>query len=143
MPDLIPVRVRDCACPDTPHAEGDEVYLLPTLPMEGGLAAEQDLFAAAGDSNLLTRLWLRTFVTHGAVGWNLTDADGKPVPFEVEAITADWALARPVANRASELYADTVMAPFLKEQAARSPTGPTAATTSRPTRRTRTSSASS
>ena len=143
MPELVPVRVRDCACPDTPHADGDLIYLLPTLPMEGGIAAEQDLFAADGEASDLSRRWLRTFVTHGAVGWNLTDAEGGPVPFDVAAITGDWALARPVANRASELYADTVMAPFLPAPDARSPSGRTAPTTSHRQRRTPTPSSSS
>ena len=134
----IPVRVRDCACPDTPHAdEGDLVYLAPTLPMSGGILAEQQMFDAKGDGPMLTRLWLETFVRHGAVEWNLLDEAGDPVPFDVDVILADWSLARLVANQASELYADAVMAPFLTKPGARSPTGPTGPTTSRRQRRTR------
>ena len=135
MTDPVVVRVRDCACPNTPHEDGDVVYLRPHLNLDGGIAAEQDLLAASGDGPLLTRLWLRTFLTHGVTGWNLTDDDGAPLPLDLAAITDDYRIARPVANRASELYAETVMAPFLEAQAARSPTGSMEATTSRRPRR--------
>ena len=84
----VPVRVRDCACPDTPHDEGDIVYLLPTLPMDGGILAEQQMTEAQGDGQRLTRLWLKTFITYGAVGWNLVDEAGEPVPFDIEVILA-------------------------------------------------------
>lgn len=130
----IPVRVRDCTCPNTPHAEeGDIVFLAPTLPLDGGILAEQQFVATAtiGDGDQLTRLWLRTFVEHGAVGWNLLDERGADLPFDVETIIADWRLARPVADKASELYADAVTAPFEAIQNERSPTGRTRRTTSR------------
>lgn len=132
MPDLVPVRVRDCACPDLPHADdGDIVFLAPTLDVDGGSEAERDLVEAAGDERLLQRRWLRTFVTYGAKGWNLVDADGEAVPFDVDAILSDWRLARPVGDAASDLYVDSVTAPFVKALQARSPTGRTAGTTSR------------
>ena len=123
------VRVRDCACPDSPHAEeGDGVLLSTTLPAEGGIAAEQ-LVSEVKDYNLLTQKWLVTFVRYGAQGWNLQDDDG-PVPFDVEDLLADWALARPVAIRAGELYQASVMAPFLSTPAKPSRNGRTRATTS-------------
>jgi hypothetical protein len=127
MTDSLAVKVKDC--PE--HEEGHSVFLAPTLPLDGGITAEQDMFAALGDERLLTRLWLKTFVTYGATGWDLHDEEGAPLPFSVEAILADWSLARPVANRASELYADSVMNPFLNKPAGRSPTGRTRGTTSR------------
>lgn len=119
------VRVRDCACPDTPHEDGDFVYLAPTLPAEGGIAAEQEINKPHADDDELTRALLLIFTRHGAQDWNLAE------PFSVDALLADWALARPVAIRAGELYLASVMAPFLKEQGKRSPTGRTRATTSR------------
>lgn len=131
MPELVPVRVRDCACPGTPHPDGDVVYLSPTLPLEGGITAEQQLFEAAGDGPKLTRLWLRTFVEYGAQGWNLVDEDGDAVPFDVTAILADWGFARTVADKASDIYSDTVTAPFQAALKERSPTGRTRRTTSR------------
>ena len=134
MPDLVPVRVRDCACPDTPHAdEGDLVYLLPMLGLDGGILAEQQMLtaAAAGDSSGLTRSWLRTFVEHGAAGWNLTDEQGEPVPFDIDVVLADWRLARPVADKAADLYTEAVMAPFQQASPKNSRTGRTPRGTSR------------
>jgi hypothetical protein len=133
MPDLVPVRVRDCACPDAPHADGDIVYLTPTLGIDGGILAEQQMLEGIrlGDDKALARMWVRTFVTHGATGWNLLDELGLPVPFDVEVILGDWRLARVVADRATDLYQEAVLAPFQNAQEARSPTGRTASGTSR------------
>jgi hypothetical protein len=138
MPELVPVRVRDCACPDSPHADGDIVYLAPVLDIDGGTEAESDVVDAAGDARKMKRLLLRTFVTYGAKGWNLVDAEGAPVPFDVEPILADWSVARIVADKAADLYTDMVVAPFEMALQARSPTGPTAPTTSRRRQPTRT-----
>jgi hypothetical protein len=136
------IRVRDCACPNTPHGEeGDIVFLAPTLSAEGGIAAEQDM-ASTRDSEELTRKWLISFVRFGARGWNLLDEDGSEVPFDVDALLADWAIARPVAIRAGELYQASVIAPFQQQPAKRSPTGRTAATTSARRSRTRSPSGS-
>jgi hypothetical protein len=138
---LVSVRVRDCACPGTPHEEdGDVVFLTPTLSAVGGIAAEQDMSNAEGDHEALTRQWLITFVRYGATGWNLEDDDG-PRPFDVDDLLADWAIARPVAIRAGELYQAAVIAPFLPAPSKRSPTGRTRATTSRRPSPTRASSA--
>jgi hypothetical protein len=123
------VRVRDCACPGTPHEEGDFVLLAPTLSAEGGIAAEQDM-SETRDTDALTRKWLLTFLRYGAIGWNFTDEDGD-IPFDIDVLMADWALARPVAIRAGELYQASVISPFLPAPAKRSPTGRTRATTSR------------
>jgi hypothetical protein len=124
-----PVRVRDCACPGTPHdEEGDVVFLASKLPAEGGIVAEQQMSGAKDDDDI-TRKWLITFVRYGATGWNLQDENG-PTPFDVEDLLADWALARPVALRAGELYLASVAAPFQKTPAKPSRTGRTRATTS-------------
>ena len=100
--ELVIVRARDCACPGTPHEEGDTVSLLAKLSLSGGLAAQADIIASAGDGSTLAQRWLVTYVRHGAVAWNLTDDDG-PVPFDVDAILADYAFALPVADRADDL----------------------------------------
>lgn len=141
---LVPARVRDCACPGTPHADdGDVVYLSPTISLDGGIAAEQDLVKAAGDSDLLIRSWVKTFLRYEAKGWNLVDEAGEPVPFDLDALLADYALARPAADKAVDLYGDTVLNPLLeRQQRGRSRTGPTTGTTSATPRRTRKSPAS-
>lgn len=132
------VRVRDCACPGSPHEEGDGVFLSSTLSAEGGIAAEQQM-GEIRDVDQLTQKWLVTFVRYGAQGWNFLDEDG-PVPFDVEDLLADWGLARPVALRAAELYQEAVSAPFQTAPARPSANGRTRATTSR--RRSRTPSPS-
>jgi hypothetical protein len=119
------VRVRDCACPDTPHAEeGDAIFLSPTLPALGGIVAEQQMTKAT-DQEQLVQDWLVTFVRYGAKDWNL------PEPFDVEAILADYALFRPVALRAADLYQEAVTAPLAPRRSKPSATGRTTATTSR------------
>jgi len=122
------IRVRDCACPGTPHEEGDFVLLAPTLSAAGGIAAEQAM-TETRDPDALTGKWLILFVRYGALDWTFTDDNG-PVPFDVDALLADWALARPVAIRAGELYQASIIAPFLPAPARRSPTGRTRAMTS-------------
>jgi hypothetical protein len=122
---LVRVRVRDCACPDTPHAEeGDAIFLSPTLPALGGIVAEQQMTAAT-DQEKLVQDWLVTFVRYGAKDWNL------PEPFDVEAILNDYALFRPVALEAADLYQEAVTAPLAPRRSKPSPTGPTTGTTSR------------
>lgn len=125
------VRFRDCACPDTPHAEeGDGVYLPPTLPAQAGIAAEMVIGSTRDDAEV-TQRWLVAFVRYAPTGWNVVDAAGKTLPYDADLLVSDWTLARPVAIRAGELYADAVMAPFLQGPPRRSPTGRTRATTSR------------
>jgi hypothetical protein len=135
MPDLVSVRVRDCACPDSPHADGDVVYLAEMLDLAGGLAAEAILLEEVrkGEPSVdaLTHRWAEPMTRHGAKGWNLLDADGEPVPFDIDVILADFRLARPIADKAIELYQDAILAPFVQTPPARSPTGPTGGTTSR------------
>lgn len=130
MSDPIPVRVRDCACPDTPHPDGDIVYLRPTLSLEGGIAAQFDLRASNGDAAELTRRWLVTFVRYGAVAWSLDR------PFSVDDLLADFALAMPVAEAANDLYAEALLRPLAAGRPKTSPSGPTVGSTSRTRRST-------
>lgn len=130
MPEPVPVRVRDCACPDAPHADtGDLVYLRPTLSLAGGIAAQQDLVASGGDPTDLTRRWLVTFVRYGVTGANFE-------PFTVDALLDDFDLAMPVAEKADDLYGEAVLRPLGLGRSRSSQPGPTRASTSR-TRRSR------
>lgn len=138
------VRVRDCECPGKPHnGEGDWVLLAPTLSLEGGLAAEQDLrdinteFSDAERGQVIQRRWVVTFLRYGLRGWNLLDDDGEPLPFDLQQVLDDYGFARPIADRAADLYSDAVLRPFLTRLQTRSPTGPTTVTTSKARRRTR------
>ncbi len=140
MSELVAVRVRDCECPDTPHEEGDVVYVAPTLPLAGGLQAESDRAAALAAAiatagpmpqggyseaakesmavymvEQLRQKWLVTYVRYGAKDWNLIGESG-PLPFSVEALVADYSLARLVADKCDELYGETVALPLLQRQ---------------------------
>lgn len=152
--DLEAVRVRDCTCSGTPHDgrdghdDGDLVYLLPTLGLEGGAAAELDLDAVQGlgekrATNALLARWTVTFVRYGCVGWNwLRDVEGRlePVPFDSEVLVNDYTLARAVAAKANELYSEAVTRPLLEAAGTpppnraqrRSQRGRTGSSTSRP-----------
>lgn len=131
MTEPVAVRVRDCACPGTPHGEeGDVVYLRPTLSLEGGLAAQADIISAAGVGAELTARWRVSFVRHGATGWNLVDEDGDPVPFDVNVLLDDYALSHEVAERCDDLYGDAVMRPLLARLKTLSKAGPTKPSTS-------------
>jgi len=128
----IPVRVRDCSCPGQPHVDGDVVYLLPVLSLEGGAAAEYDLLATQSieDENRRTYAmlakWTATFVRYGAVGWNWIRLDGdgrsEPVPFDVELLLADYSISRLIAEQANNLYSEAVMRPLFETAAANAPT---------------------
>lgn len=134
MSERITVRVRDCACPDGVHPEGDEVYLLPALSLEGGAAAEYDLLMTQSiedeDRRTYAMLakWTATFVRYGAVGWNLVrlDENGKPepVPFDVEILVADYSLSRLIAEQANLLYSEAVVRPLLEAASKAQPARP-------------------
>ena len=130
------------------------MFVLPTLPLEGGLQAESDRASALAEAiasggapgkagytddqknamavhmaEQLRRKWLVTYVRFGAVSWNLEDEDG-PIPFDVNAVLADYGMARLVADKCDELYGETVALPLLQGQATASPRGPTRRRTS-------------
>jgi hypothetical protein len=146
---LVTVRVRACACPETPHPDGDEVYILPVLSLEGGSAAELDqveVMGMEGDrmGNALLARWTATFVRYGAVGWNWMrmGENGRlePEPFDVERLVSDYGLAKLVAGKANEIYQEALLRPLLEAAEAaskqasppkkRSPRGRTAASIS-------------
>jgi len=138
MIEPVGVRVRDCECPGTPHAEeGDLVFLAPVLSLEGGIQAELDVEAVQASgvtteqafSEALRRRWFLTFVRYGTVGWNWLDEKG-PIPFNPDVILGDFSLGMPVVERAHDLYFEKVLAPFLRRLNELSRTGPTAASTS-------------
>lgn len=139
-----PAKFRDCTCPGTPHEEGDIIFLRPTVSLAGGLALERDFVAAAGTDlesiqTDLTARWLVTCIRYGAMGWNVID-DAGPVAFDVEAVIADYTIARPVADVAAELYTDTVLLPLARRLSGISPSGSTTDSTSataQPTRKPR------
>lgn len=160
MSDLI--RCRDCTCPGSPHrAEGDGVFLADSLPLGVGLTAEQQLIEASdrypvpdGASQAkqdavaqqrtmhLRPLWYETFIRGCVVDWNLWGPDG-PIRFDVDALLADYSLARSAGQAATDRFSPEVLAPFQNPLPAHSRNGRTGSGTRRPSGRTRTPSESS
>lgn len=139
MTNLVPVRVTDCACPETPH-DGHHVLVAPTISLEGGIAAEQamlevaekDLLTETERTRALTYAWAPIFVQHGAKDWDLCDAEGEPRPFDLDEVLGDYSMARLVADKCGELgYGSAVLAPFQTQPRVPLRNGSTRATTSR------------
>lgn len=122
--ETITIRVRDCACPGTPHTDGDEVYGLPKMPARGGIEAQVHLKEAA-DAAAMTGVWSIDCLRWGAVGWNLTDEQGRPVPFDVDVLIDDFELAEPVIDKLSDLYTPQVVHPLVRRSSGTSPSGAT------------------
>jgi len=132
-----------CPCPGTPHPDGDTVTLRdkPTLRMGTqviGLSSAQAQtgLPSAGD---ITEL----FVREGILAWTFVLEDGSPRPLDAEGIqwlVDDYAVAYPIAERASELYTEVIFAPLLAqatEPRRSSPTSRTGASTSASSQRSR------
>lgn len=140
----VTVRIGDCACPDAPHPDGDVVYMRPTVSLVLGLACERIIAnARAVGADATTDALMVAFVTHGAVGWNREQADGKPEPFSTDLLLEDFRISRAVAEKADDLYAEVIMAPLVEAQQTLLRSGQTAATTRRAGTRTRSRSKSS
>lgn len=111
--DHVPVPIKVCPCPDTPHPDGDIVYLGGELSMRGGMSARSAVLSGITDEITaqmqFARIWL------GEIrAWTFTDEDG-PVPVSLEAAERllPWAKGgRLVADAADELYAADALAPF-------------------------------
>ena len=115
MDDLVEVRARDCACPGTPHPDGDVVYMLPRLPLDAGLEAAFIWETNKSNARAVFREWLTVFVRYCAKGWNLTDdVDGVQVarPFNVTALLEDASFGLAVASWAGDRYTEAVTSPL-------------------------------
>jgi hypothetical protein len=143
MEDLIPVRVREC--PDGSHPEGDHVYILPQLSLDGGIAARQDMTFANAEHPVtaadiddqgnwitengrlydaaLIRRWMVTFCRYGAVSWTLHSPGGQVWPFDVNVLLQDAELGYEVADKADDYYRGAVMRPLVQEPSKPSPRG--------------------
>lgn len=123
-----------CQCPGTPH-ERDEVYLLPRLTWDGGVAADAVLsdlpMTTDGrvDTGRLAAMLCRAYLENQVSGWNLTDENG-PIPYSSEKLLSDWDIARVVGDKADDLYSDALLAPLVAAASTSSQRGRTAPSTS-------------
>lgn len=133
----VTVPLGPCGCPSTPHADGDEVYLLPRLTLKGGAAAEAALRAAldaGGDPKGIEASLGEVYIRHQVAGWNLTGDDGAPLPWSPDLLLSDWSACRPVLDKADGLYSEALLAPLVATVSTSSQGGQTAPSTSPRTR---------
>ncbi len=132
MPDPIPVRFRDCACPGSPHPDGDVAYLRPYLDYRGGAAVMAAIAKVGDEQERFAELVGPVYIERGVEGWNLLDEAGEPVPCTPEALDAlRWEEAYELAQKADDTYGPQVLAPFLKRMPMSSKPGPTNGSTHR------------
>lgn len=113
-----PVRIGECECPDTPHADGDHAYLRPRLSPEGGMAAAFVLTELEKGDTLVDymRVMGMVLIEDGLVAWDVLDDDGEPAPFDKASIRSGMydyeSTLKPIIDRAFELYEASVMRPL-------------------------------
>jgi hypothetical protein len=135
MPDLVPVRFRDCSCPGTPHPDGDVAELRPYLDYPGGAEALAAIQSVADDVARFAEVLGPIFIRRGVVAWNLLDEDGEPVPVTNDALDAlRWEDAYELADKADDIYGGQVLAPLVRRMSKPSKAGPTNGSTRRPRR---------
>lgn len=128
-----PVEVLvPCTCPETPHAD-DIVRLDPEAGFELGLAVNASL-ALYDDAVALEVAMGKAYLQYGIRSWTKTDAKEAPVPVTLETIhdLLPWARGgEVVAQRANELYYESIVAPLVRRAQMRSQAGSTSGVTSR------------
>jgi len=131
MTEPIPVRISDCRCPGTPHPEGDFGYLRPFLDYAGGAEALRAMAKAEGDVSRFAELVGPVYIRRGLVAWNRVDEDGETLPLPDDpAVDLRYEDAYWIAEKADDLYGESVLAPLVKKLAMSSPTGRTGGSTS-------------
>jgi hypothetical protein len=136
--DPIAVRVGDCLCEGSPHADGDFVYLDAQLSLDGGLLASAAMAVSEGDPQKGEHDLGFAYLLGGISGWNFLDDDGKPIAVNPDTIrrALPWGKGgRIVAEKANKMYFDQVIRPLVEERQALSVNGVTDSSTSRAQRR--------
>lgn len=128
MTTLVPVEGVPCPH-DGEHPDGHLVALRPKIGLIGATVGVQRLRDAFPDMALIKAALVETFVRYG-----VAEIDGKPVnPEDIEALLADEDAGRIVADKADELYAESVTAPLVKAVSMFSAATSTEPSTSAPT----------
>lgn len=147
--DPIEVVIGECGCFGTPHPGGDIVYLAPRLSFDAGTEAAavfSEYLAGlspeeqpdgtikvkddvGAEARFASRL-LDTYLRHQVTGWNLTDDEGAPEPYDLDKLLSDYEVARMVGDAADAAYSSVVMRPLTAAVSTFSQRGQTAASTS-------------
>ncbi len=133
---FVAVHVGPCRCsgrPDSPHPDGDTVWLRPKPGVEMGLAAEGALRRSGRRPGDVDAALGGVFIRYGIDHWTFVDPKGAPVPVTSDAID-EWLPwdngGYEVADAADNLYAGTVLAPLLRRQNGQQPPTPALPSTS-------------
>lgn len=111
--DEVAVELEGCPCEGTPH-DHDTVWLRSELSPDGGIAASHVIDAGAPDVATMTGAVGRAFIQHGITRWTFVDGKGEPIPPTSWNIARlDWDIARPVAEKANDLYAEKLLRPLV------------------------------
>lgn len=142
-PALVPVQLDYCPCEGKPHKDGDTIYLYPELSTPAGIRARaffRDAMTAdmsrVDAEEALAELWL----TVGVAEWTFLFDDGDPIPVTPENIVRALPYAkggRQVADKADDLYVESVTSPLLATLKSISKPGRTNGSTSTPRKSTR------
>lgn len=128
-----PARFRDCACPGTPHAEGDTITLRERLGFDANVAALSAIFSGDGEP-VSSKAWA-VYLHEGPIKWNLLDEHGEPVPLTREALDAlPFEDQYEIADHGDTLYGTVVLAPLVRRMKSSSASGPTGASSRRRTK---------
>ena len=131
-------RVRDCACPDVPHSDGDSVTFPPQLDLNAGLAVTSAIANATDEDELEVRLRRALFIW-GPNGWNLVDDKGHPKPFDRKQLETEFTWNSggfEIAEEANRRFGEAAIAPLAARHKRLSANGRTGGSSS-PRRRTR------
>lgn len=142
MSNLVEVRIGECQCPDTPHPDGDYVYLRPKLDLRGGFRVKRRLIdlnrAAFGEAGVdmadLEIALAEAYLVEGIFSWNLLDEEGGERPVTPENLTeflfSDYARAEVAADKADDLYKPAILDPLAQRALSSLPDTPPNGSTS-------------
>jgi hypothetical protein len=112
---LRPVPVGACRCPGAPHEDGDVVSLDAELSTPAGIAAQAGLMSSDAWEDRYAAM-LMGLVRHSVREWTFRDENG-PIPITTENVARHLPWLRggkEVAGAAAELYANTILTPFVE-----------------------------
>ena len=126
------VRFRDCACPGTPHDDGDIVILRAHLGFTAGAEAYRKItdciWETKGDVQKAMELMAErvgpVYLREGPLSWNVLDEKGEPVPLDCTELPFPEALE--IVEAASALYTTEISLPLAKRMNGPSGNGRTA-----------------
>lgn len=124
---------RDCACPGTPHQDGDIVTYRPKLSFDAAARAVGAIWGTEGEPS--AQKGFDIYLHDGPLSWNLVDGEGNAVPLNDDALDAlDFADQYEIADYGDTLYRDTVISPLQRRTKSSSKSGPTSAGSRRPSK---------